>query len=158
MNWPWTAIMRSVALHACLSEPTINIWMKIDPYCLRQKCSPGIVVSSEIKFMRIFAGVRWRGGFKWELGRQKGDFRLFYLLYLPNFHIKGHNYYTVLLVCTTLVALQSHPNRWPWMTLNGHFALKPVSGSATYELAFLDFRQNCSKICRATHILSATKM
>jgi len=44
------------------------------------------------------------------------------------------------------------------MTLNGHFALKSVSGSATNGLAFLAFGQNCSKICRATHILSATKM
>ena len=31
------------------------------------------------------------------------------------------------------------------MTLNGHFALKSVSGSATNELAFLAFGQNCSK-------------
>jgi len=39
------------------------------------------------------------------------------------------------------------------------FALKSVSGSATCtELTFLAFGQNCSKICRATHILSATKM
>jgi len=38
------------------------------------------------------------------------------------------------------------------MTLNGHFALKAVTGSATDELAFLAFWQNCSKICRATHI------
>ena len=44
------------------------------------------------------------------------------------------------------------------MTLNGHFALKSVSGSAIYALASPAFGQNCSKICRATHILSATKM
>ena len=31
------------------------------------------------------------------------------------------------------------------MTLNGHFALKSVSGSATNELAFLAFGQNCSR-------------
>ena len=40
------------------------------------------------------------------------------------------------------------------MTLNGHFALKSVSGSATNGLASPAFGQNCSKICRATHILS----
>ena len=44
-----------------------------------------------------------------------------------------------------------------YMTLNGHFALKSVSGSATNRLASPAFGQNCSKICRATHILSATK-
>ena len=44
------------------------------------------------------------------------------------------------------------------MTLNGHFALKSVSGSATNGLVSPAFGQNCSKICRATHILSATRM
>jgi len=44
------------------------------------------------------------------------------------------------------------------MTLNDHFALKSVSGSANNELAFLPFGQNCSKNWRATYILSATKL
>jgi len=38
------------------------------------------------------------------------------------------------------------------MTLNGHFALKSVSGSATNGLASPVFGQNCSKICRAIPI------
>ena len=33
------------------------------------------------------------------------------------------------------MALQRYQNRWPWMTFNGHFALKSVSGSATNGLA-----------------------
>ena len=36
------------------------------------------------------------------------------------------------------------------MTLNGHFALKSVLGTATNGLASPAFGQNCSKICRAT--------
>ena len=44
------------------------------------------------------------------------------------------------------------------MTLNGHFALNSVSGSATNGLASPAFGQNCSKTCRATHTLPATKM
>ena len=51
-------------VHTCVSEPTTKICMKIDPYYQRQKCSPGILVSSKIGFMGIFAGVRWRGGVK----------------------------------------------------------------------------------------------
>ena len=51
--------MHSVALDTCFSEPTTKICMKIDPYYQRQKCSPGILVSSKISFMQIFAGVRW---------------------------------------------------------------------------------------------------
>jgi len=61
LKLPWTAIMRSVALRTCVSEPSSKICMKIDPYYQRQKCSPGILVSSKISFMQIFAGVRCRG-------------------------------------------------------------------------------------------------
>jgi len=68
LKWPWTAIMHSVALHTIVWEPTTKICMKIDPYYQRQKCSPGILVSSRVSFMWIFAGVRWRGGVKWEWG------------------------------------------------------------------------------------------
>jgi len=45
------------ALHY-ISEPNTKICMKIDPYYQRQKCSPGIVVSSKVSYMWIFAGVR----------------------------------------------------------------------------------------------------
>jgi len=65
LKWPWMAIMHSITLHTCVSEPTTKICMKIDPYYQQQKCSPEILVSSKVSFMRIFAGVRWRGGVKW---------------------------------------------------------------------------------------------
>jgi len=71
LKWPWTAIMCSVALHACVSEPTTENWMKIDPYCQRQKCSPGIAVSKRVRFMRIFAEVRWPGGLQMRVGLSK---------------------------------------------------------------------------------------
>jgi len=51
-------------LNICLSEPTTKIRMNIDPYYPRQKCSPGIAVSTEVKFVQIFLGVRWGGGVK----------------------------------------------------------------------------------------------
>jgi len=56
LKWPWRAIMHSVALHTCVWKPTTKICMKIDPYYQRQKCSPGILLSSRVSFMRIFAG------------------------------------------------------------------------------------------------------
>jgi len=40
------------------------------------------------------------------------------------------------------------------MTLNGHFASKSVSASATNGLASPAFRQNCSKICRYPYTVS----
>ena len=77
--------MLSVALHACVSEPTTEICMKIDPYYQRQKCSPGILVSSRVSFMWICAGVRWSSN---ESGMvENGDFRFFRSLYLQNLHI-----------------------------------------------------------------------
>jgi len=69
LNWPRAVITRCFTLHICLSEPTTKIWMNIDPYYQRQKCRPKIAVSSGIKFMRIFPGVRWGGGVKWGWGR-----------------------------------------------------------------------------------------
>jgi len=48
------------------------------------------------------------------------------------------------------------------MTLNGHFALKSLLAQSwdrdLMGWRILAFWQNCSEICRATHILSAAKM
>jgi len=79
--------MHSVALYTCVSEPTIKICMKIDPHYQRQKCSPGILVSSKVSFMRIFVGVRWRGASNESGVVKNDDFRFFRSLYLPNLHI-----------------------------------------------------------------------
>ena len=90
LGWPWNDLGRQLCtpLHyTCVSEPTTKMCMKIDPYYQRQKCSPGILVSSKISFMQTFAGVRWRGGVKWEWGVKNGDFRFFRSLCLPNLHI-----------------------------------------------------------------------
>jgi len=75
LTWPWSAITRFFTLHICLSEPTTKIWMNIDPYYQRQKCRPKIAVSTKVRLMRIFSGVRWGGGVKWGCARFFGDFR-----------------------------------------------------------------------------------
>jgi len=46
----------------------------IDPYCQRQKCRPLTLVSGDIKFVRIFAAVLWRGGVKRQWGNRKRRF------------------------------------------------------------------------------------
>ena len=141
-----------------LSDKTVRKLAELPIYCQRQKCSPGILVSSKVSFMGIFAGVRWRGGVKWEWGVKIWRFSLFSLAVSSEpSHLRQHLLYYRML-CSPLVALQWYQNRWPWMTLNGHFALKSVSDSATNGSASPTFGQNCSKTCRATHILSATKM
>jgi len=40
-----------------LLEPTAQIRIKIDPYMQRQKCRAMILVSGNIRYMRILAGV-----------------------------------------------------------------------------------------------------
>ena len=61
-------------------------------------------------------------------------FTSFVRYYLPKLHIHGHNYYIVL--CSPLVALHWRRNGWPWMNLNGYFALKSGPSSAFNGLAF----------------------
>jgi len=51
----------------------MKIWMKIDPHCQRQRCSPMILDSGNIIFMRIFAGVPWRL-IKGQWGNRKRQF------------------------------------------------------------------------------------
>ena len=48
--------------------------MQIDPYCQWQKCSPVNVLSSDIRIMQIFAGVRKIWGVKQKSGRLRCRF------------------------------------------------------------------------------------
>jgi len=48
--------------------------MQIDPYHQQQKCSPVNVVSSNIRVMQIFAGVREIWGFEQERGGKISHF------------------------------------------------------------------------------------
>ena len=107
------------------SDQTVRKFPELPIHYQRQKCSPGNVVSGSIRFSQIFAGVPWGGASNESGVVENDDFWFFRSLYLTNLHIQGHNYYSVL--CSPLVALHWHRNRWPWMTLNGHFALKCVS-------------------------------
>jgi len=66
--------MHSIAEQMRLSEPTTKIRMKIDPHYQRRKCRPMNLVSGDVRFMRIFAGVLWRGGVKRQWGNRKRRF------------------------------------------------------------------------------------
>jgi len=50
-------------------ETTTAKRMQIDPYCQRRKCSLVNVLSSDIRVMQIFTGVREIWGVKQESGR-----------------------------------------------------------------------------------------
>ena len=118
-----------------LSDKTVRKFEELPIYCRRQNCSPGILVSSKVRFMWIFAGVYARQGASNESGVVvNGDFRFFRSIYLPNLHIQGHKYYIVL--CSPLVTLHLRRYGWRWMNLNGHFALKAGPSSTSNGLAY----------------------
>jgi len=58
-----------------LSDKTVRKFAELSIYCQRQKYSPGNVVSGNIRFMQIFAGVRWRGASNQSGVLENGDFR-----------------------------------------------------------------------------------
>ena len=55
-----------------LSDKTVRKFAELPIYCQRQKCTLGNVVSDSIRFMQIFAAVRWRGGVSGVV--ENGDF------------------------------------------------------------------------------------
>jgi len=61
--------------HLRLSDKTVRKFTVLPIYCQRQKCSPGNVVSGSIRFMQIFAGVRYRGASNERGVVENGDFR-----------------------------------------------------------------------------------
>ena len=154
LGWPWIDFKRPLCAllnYARRSERTTKMWMKIDPYYERHKCSPGILVLARYGLHEYALGFAGWGSVKWEYKIvENGDFLFCRSLYLPNFHIQGHSYYAVI-YSRLLLAFQWYRNRWPWMTLNNHFALKNLSW-ARHLMGWrvLAFKQNYSKICRAT--------
>ena len=73
----------------------------------------------------------------------------------------------ILYLCSPLVALHWHRNEWPWMTLNGNFALKSGSSSASNGLAlwlsektvrkFTELRTDCQRQKCRSHCTGETK-
>jgi len=79
-------------------------------HCQRQKCSTLILVSGDISFMGVFAGVRWT--------RERRQMRVMLSKTaiqgssdLPNFHIQGQNYY-IAVFSPPLVLLEIDDLEW----------------------------------------------
>jgi len=117
--------LRIVSKHVRLSEPTTKIWMKIDPYCQRRRCSPITLDSGNIRFMRIFVRVPWKGGVIQQWGNRKRVFSGFRTLRIRHLRKWGQHYYVVLF--SPLSPFHLTPkyvtlNDLEWL-LNGHFTL-----------------------------------
>jgi len=95
-------------------SPPQKKWMKIDPYYQRQKCRSLTLVSGDIKFVRIFAGVLWEGASNDSGVIENVDFHGFWTLRLRHLRKWGQHYYTVLF--NPLPPFQWPQNIWPWMS------------------------------------------
>jgi len=93
-----------------LSDKTVRKFAELPIYCQRQKCSPGNIVSGSIRFMQIFAGVRWTWGVKWECGRWKWRFSLHsFTVNFPNIlHTWPHDSFQTIRLSMTLGIFQGH--------------------------------------------------
>jgi len=121
----------SVSKHMRLSLLTVKIWMKIDLYCQRQRCSLVTLVSANIRFVTIFEGVHWREGVKRRGVIKSMDFHGFWRYVFSSLR----NETNVIVYCYLISCrLSTDPEIWPWLTLNGlnvHYTLQSehVSGA-----------------------------
>jgi len=113
-----------------VSGKTVRKFEELPIYYQRQNCSPGNLVSSNVRFMWIFEGVCWKGGVKWVWGRRKWRFSLLSLAISSE---PSHSW-PQLLYC--IMYPYSGSSLTPWMTLNGHIALKSGPSSASNALPF----------------------
>jgi len=157
LGLPWTADTHSGAEKMRLSEPTTKIGMKIDSYYQRQKCRPMVLVSGGIRFMRIFAEPPWRGGVKRPCMRLSRT--AIFSVFAGYFFSETLEMRPALLYSDTQSVVGfSSQNAWPWMTLNGYFALNSVF-APVWLLRTFAFRKIIAwKLITYWHILSAAQI
>jgi len=113
--------------HLRLSDNTVRKLAELPIYCQRRKCSPGNVVSGSIRLMQIFAGIRWRGGVKWEWGRRKWRFSVHSVTVFRKFYIHGHT-----------TAFRWYDCQWPWVYFKviGLFCIKFLKNGVWYGKSY----------------------
>ena len=110
-----------------LSDKTVRKLAELPIYSQRQKCSPGNILSDSIRFMQIFARVRWRGGVKWEWGRRKWRFSVHSVTVFRTFYIHGHT-----------TAFRWYDYQWPWAYFKviGLFHIKFLKNGVWYGKSY----------------------
>jgi len=74
-----------------ISNLTTEIRKQTDPYYQRQKCSPGILLSGNIRFMRICVMFSWRGASNYRRMVRTGDFSNFGCHIFETFKVETNN-------------------------------------------------------------------
>ena len=133
-----------------------KIWMKIDPYMQRQKCRPMTLVSGNIRYMRILAGVPVGGDLKWEWGGWRRQFLAIWVATSSETsEIRPGILYDDILPFVGLWLIAK------WMTLNDLewlFHVKLGFRTSSFRFRVLDLKHNYGKTNERRPILSATKM
>ena len=117
---PWTAKTQSNAEKLRFWSPTVQIWITIDPYMQRQKCSPMSLVSENIRYVRIFAGVPVGVGLKWGVGWLTtaifGDLSGYFF---RNFRDKASNIiWRYATPCWPVNDCKMNDPEWPWAAIS----------------------------------------
>ena len=132
-----------------LLEPTAQIWMKIDPYYQRQKCRPMNLVSANIRFMRIFAGVPLDAGIKPHWGCRQRRFRWLYVL--ENFtDTASNNMWRYATPCRPANDCKVNDLEWPWAAISWQNAFSAsTSGIRAFECQIVQPLRFCGVLCIA---------
>ena len=130
--------------------------MKIDPYYQRQKCRPLTLVSGDIMFVRIFAGVLWRGGVKRQWDDRKHRFSEIFGRYV--FGTRGNEAKIIMWYYLVPCRLSSDPKMYALNDLDWLFRAKICFRAGLAASRRATSESNCVKTNKDRHILSATKM
>jgi len=130
-----------------LLEPTTQIWMKIDPYYQQQKCRPMTLVSENIRFVRILAGVPLGGDIKWHWGLSTtAIFGNLGGYVFENFRDMASDIIWRYATPCRPVLSNWLQNEWPWMPISCEH---PFSASTSWIRAF-----ECQKITQPLRFCS----
>ena len=107
--------MHSVSKHVRFSELTVKIWMKVDLYCQRQRCSLVTLVSVNMRFVPIFEGFIGDRASNDSGVIESMDFHGFRRYVFSSLRNETNVIvYYYLISCR----LSTDPEIWPWLTLN----------------------------------------
>ena len=119
LEWPWKAKTHSDAEKMRLLVPTAQMWMKIDLYYPRQKCRPMNLVSGNIRFMGIFAGVPLGGGVKWQWGcRRRQILAVCVAASSEMSEITSNITWRYATPCLPVVDCKINDLEWPWVPIS----------------------------------------
>jgi len=129
--------------------------MKTDPYYQQQKCRP----VATFWWYKDYVGVcrvPWGGGIKRQWGCREQRF----LAFLLAISLEALEMRPALLIAirSTSSAFQWSQNTWPWMTLDGYFALNSVIAPVCLASDRANVEHNCMKTNKDRHTPSAAQI